>query len=394
MSTTTDTVQGTTPAAPRQIVPPEELYADELAFLAAYDSGPRPPGWRLTPRAVVTFVMGADEPLRLPEGADAGGDVPRRLAVRRKFVGERALVERCVVTLAGERGLLLVGEPGTAKSMLSELLAAAVSGTSALTVQGTAGTTEDQLKYGWNYALLLAQGPIPKALVPSPVLAAMTQGAVARVEEVTRCLPEVQDALISLLSERRIAVPELAGTDAAQAHAAPGFNVIATANLRDKGVSEMSAALKRRFNFETVGPIGDFDAELDLVRRQSKAAVERAGVAYQLDDMVLDVLVTAFRELRSGRSAEGWEVERPSTVMSTAEAVSVATALGVAAAYFPGDRDALALLPGHLTGVVRKDDPADAARLLGYWDGAVRRRAEEGSATWRTLWDLRSVLEG
>jgi MoxR-like ATPase len=394
MSTTTDTDQGTMPSAPRQIVPPEELYADELAFLGAYDSGPRPPGWRLTPRAVVTFVMGADEPLRLPDGADAGEGVPRRLAVRRKFVGERALVERCVVTLAGERGLLLVGEPGTAKSMLSELLAAAVSGTSALTVQGTAGTTEDQLKYGWNYALLLAQGPSPKALVPSPVLAAMTQGAVARVEEVTRCLPEVQDALISLLSERRIAVPELAGTDAAQAHAAPGFNVIATANLRDKGVSEMSAALKRRFNFETVGPIGDFDAELDLVRRQSKAAVERAGAAYQLDDMVLDVLVTAFRELRSGRSAEGWEVERPSTVMSTAEAVSVATALGVAAAYFPGDRDALALLPGHLTGVVRKDDPADAARLLGYWDGAVRRRAEEGSATWRTLWDLRSVLEG
>ncbi|MFH8734855.1 AAA family ATPase [Streptomyces sp. NPDC017964] len=394
MSTTTDTVQGTTSVAPRQIVPPEELYSDELAFLAAYDTGPRPPGWRLTPRAVVTFVMGSGEPLRLPEGADAGEGVPRRLAVRRKFVGERALVERCVVTLAGERGLLLVGEPGTAKSMLSELLAAAVSGTSALTVQGTAGTTEDQLKYGWNYALLLAQGPSPKALVPSPVLAAMTQGAVARVEEVTRCLPEVQDALISLLSERRIAVPELAGTDAAQAHAAPGFNVIATANLRDKGVSEMSAALKRRFNFETVGPIGDFDAELDLVRRQSKAAVERAGAAYQLDDMVLDVLVTAFRELRSGRSAEGWEVERPSTVMSTAEAVSVATALGVAAAYFPGDRDALALLPGHLTGVVRKDDPADAARLLGYWDGAVRRRAEEGSATWRTLWDLRSVLEG
>ncbi|MFD3561508.1 AAA family ATPase [Streptomyces sp. NPDC058686] len=394
MTTTTDTVQSTTSSAPRQIVPPEELYADELAFLAAYDTGPRPPGWRLTPRAVVTFVMGADEPLRLPEGADAGEGVPRRLTVRRKFVGERALVERCVVTLAGERGLLLVGEPGTAKSMLSELLAAAVSGTSALTVQGTAGTTEDQLKYGWNYALLLAQGPSPKALVPSPVLAAMTQGAVARVEEVTRCLPEVQDALISLLSERRIAVPELAGTDAAQAHAAPGFNVIATANLRDKGVSEMSAALKRRFNFETVGPIGDFDAELDLVRRQSKAAVERAGAAYQLDDMVLDVLVTAFRELRNGRSAEGWEVERPSTVMSTAEAVSVATALGVAAAYFPGDRDALALLPGHLTGVVRKDDPADAARLLGYWDGAVRRRAEEGSATWRTLWDLRSVLEG
>ncbi|MDX3183637.1 AAA family ATPase [Streptomyces sp. ME02-7008A-1] len=378
----------------RQVTPPEEQYATELAFLAAHDSGPRPPGWLLTPRAVVTFVMGsAGEALGLPKTARPGAGVPRRLVIEQKFVGERALVERCVVTLAGERGLLLVGEPGTAKSMLSELLSAAVCGTSGLTVQGTAGTTEDQLKYGWNYALLLAQGPTEQALVPSPVLTAMTRGAVARVEEVTRCLPEVQDALVSLLSERRIAVPELAGAEGAQVHAAPGFTLIATANLRDKGVSEMSAALKRRFNFETVGPIGDMDAETALVRRQFRAAVERAGAAYQVDEAVLEALVTAFRDLRDGRSAEGWEVERPSTVMSTAEAVSVAGSLGLATAYFPGDRDVLSLLPGHLLGVVRKDDPADAARLLGYWDGPVRRRAEQGSATWRALWELRAVLE-
>jgi MoxR-like ATPase len=378
----------------RQVVPPEDRHATELAFLAAHDPGPRPPGWLLTPRAVVTFVMGsAGEALGLPKGARPGAGVPRRLVIEQKFVGERALVERCVVTLAGERGLLLVGEPGTAKSLLSELLSAAVCGTSALTVQGTAGTTEDQLKYGWNYALLLAQGPTPQALVPSPVLTAMTRGAVARVEEVTRCLPEVQDALVSLLSERRIAVPELAGGEGSALHAAPGFTLIATANLRDRGVSEMSAALKRRFNFETVGPIGDLDAETALVRRQSRAAVERAGTAYQVDDTVLEALVTAFRDLREGRSAEGWEVERPSTVMSTAEAVSVAGSLGLAASYFPGDRDVLALLPGHLLGVVRKDDPADAARLLGYWDGPVRRRAEQGSATWRALWELRAVLE-
>ena len=381
-------------AASRQISPPEDRYATELAFLAAHDTGPRPPAWRLTPRAVVTFVLGSDgDTLRLPAGTDAPEGVPRHLVVEEKFVGDRALVERCVVTLAGERGLLLVGEPGTAKSMLSELLSAAVCGTSGLVVQGTAGTTEDQLKYGWNYALLLAQGPTRAALVPSPVLTAMTCGGVARVEEVTRCLPEVQDALVSLLSERRIAVPELSGGDDALLHAAPGFTLIATANLRDKGVSEMSAALKRRFNFETVGPIGDLGAEMALVRRQARAAVERAGTTQQVDDTVLEVLVTAFRDLRDGRSAEGWEVERPSTVMSTAEAVSVAASLGLAAAYFPGDRDVLGLLPGHLLGVVRKDDPADASRLLGYWDGAVRRRAEQGSATWRTLWDLRGVLE-
>lgn len=375
----------TRPAA-RQIELPEDRHAAELAFLAGYDDGPRPPGWRLTPRAVVTFVCGSGgEPLHRTSDGE-------RLAVTRKFVGDRALVERCVVTLAGERGLLLVGEPGTAKSMLSELLAAAVCGSSALTVQGTAGTTEDQLRYGWNYAMLLAQGPGPDALVPSPVLTAMTRGAVARIEEVTRCLPEVQDALVSILSERRMAVPELAEGDGGTVHAAPGFTVIATANLRDRGVSEMSAALKRRFNFETVGPITDLDAETELVRAQATAALARSGARFTVDQAVLEALVTAFRDLRTGQSAEGWEIERPSTVMSTAEAVHVATSMGLGAAYLPDGRDPLRTLPGHLLGTVRKDDPADHARLLGYWDGPVRRRAEQGAPLWRTLWELRDAL--
>ena len=370
-------------AAARQIDPPEHRHAGELAFLAAADGGPRPPGWRLTPRAVVTFVAGSG-------GVPVDGPDGRRV-IEPKFVGERALVERCVVTLAGERGLLLVGEPGTAKSMLSELLAAAICGTSGLAVQGTAGTTEDQLRYGWNYALLLAKGPSAESLVPSPVLAAMTAGAVARIEEITRCLPEVQDALVSIMSERRVSVPELAGQDGAVCYAAPGFCLIATANLRDRGVSEMSAALKRRFNFEVVPPIADFDAEVALVTRQARAAVERGSARFAVDDAVLETLVTAFRDLRTGVSAEGWEVERPSSVMSTAEAVAVAASIGLSAAYLPGP-DPLSLLPGHLLGVVRKDDPSDAARLLAYWDGALRRRAEAGSRMWRQLWEHRDVL--
>lgn len=386
------------PARTRQVDPAEHAHAQELAFLAAHDQGPRPPGWRLTPRAVVTFVMGSDgRSLARPDGAVADPDgrpVPRTLVVTPKFVGDRSLVERCVVTLAGERGLLLVGEPGTAKSMLSELLAAAVCGDSELVVQGTAGTTEDQLRYGWNYALLLAKGPVPEALVPSPVLGALRAGAVARVEEITRCLPEVQDALVSILSDRRIAVPELAGTDARTVHAAPGFTVIATANLRDRGVSEMSAALKRRFNVETVPPIADPAAETALVRRQAVGVLEASGTRLDVDDAVIDVLVTAFRDLREGRTAEGWEVERPTSVMSTAEAVSVAAALGLSAAYFPGDRDPLRLLPGYLLGVVQKDEPADLAVLRGYWDGAVRRRAETGGTVWRRLWENRDVLPG
>jgi MoxR-like ATPase len=366
----------------RQVDPAEDRFADELAALAEADDGPRPPGWRLTPRAVVTFVMG---------GQVGAGRKKRTIAP--KFVGERALVERCVVTLAGERALLLVGEPGTAKSMLSELLAAAICGTSELTVQGTAGTTEDQLRYGWNYAMLLAQGPTRAALVASPILTAMTQGRVARVEEVTRCLPEVQDALVSLLSDRRISIPELAGLEGATVHAAPGFTLIATANLRDRGVSEMSAALKRRFNFEVVHPIADLKAEIALVAGQARAAVERVGVPYTVDEAVLAALVTAFRDLRSGTSVEGWAVERPSTVMSTAEAVAVATSLGLSSAYFGDSREPLAELPGHLLGVVRKDAAEDQGRLLAYWDGPVRRRAEEGARTWRVLWEHRGALE-
>ncbi|MBS2534358.1 AAA family ATPase [Catenulispora sp. NF23] len=394
-----DTENGTDAerGAARQIEPAESVHAAELRFLAAYDTGPRPPGWRLTPRAVVLFVCGSQGVvLELPDGAAAGSDPVRKMEVSGKFVGDRDLIERCVITLAGERALMLVGEPGTAKSMLSELLAAGVSGDSTRVVQGTAGTTEDHLRYGWNYALLLAKGPTGEALVPSPVMAAMRGGGVARIEEVTRCLPEVQDALVSILSDRRIAVPELSGSSDGAVYAAPGFTVIATANLRDRGVSEMSAALKRRFNFETIGPIADPDAEIGLVRRQAHGALAKVTgqTAFGVDDAVLGVLVTAFRDLRSGRSAEGWEIERPSTVMSTAEAVAVATSLALAAAYFPGDRDVLSLVPGHLLGVVRKDDPADADRLLGYWDSAVRRRAQDGARTWQRMWELRDVLKG
>ncbi|MEE2041626.1 AAA family ATPase [Nocardiopsis sp. CT-R113] len=370
-----------------QIEPAELRYAEELAFLAAHDTGPRPPGWRLTPRAVVTFIVGSDGArLRLPEPAEG---VPASLEIPAKFVGERGLVERCVVTLAGERGLLLVGEPGTAKSLLSELLAAAVSGTGALTVQGTAGTTEEHLRYGWNYALLLAKGPTVDALAPSPVLTALRTGRVARVEEVTRCLPEVQDSLVSLLSDRRMAVPEL--TDDGQFLARPGFNVIATANLRDRGVSEMSAALKRRFNFEVVPPIADLDAEVDLVRRQAGTALARHGHALPVDDAVIEALVTAFRDLRSGASVEGWPVERPTTVMSTAEAVGVTTSLGLQTAYL-GVADPLALVPGYLLGAVRKDDADDQGRLLAYWDSTIRHRAENGARLWKRLYELRHVV--
>lgn len=380
------------PARAVQQPPAEERYAEQLAFLRAVDASPRPPGWLLSPERVVDFLSGTrGEAIRAPAAADLPPGMPKSMVIEPKFVGARALVERCVVTLAGERGLLLVGQPGTAKSMLGELLAAAISGTSALTIQGTAGASEDHMRYGWNYAMLLDRGPRPEALVPSPVLTAMRAGKLVRIEEITRCLPEVQDALISVLSERRMMIPELDGKDGS-VFAAPGFNVIATANLRDRGVSEMSAALKRRLNFETVPPIADAKQEIELVRHRAQAVLKESGTVVEVDAKLLDLLVKTFRDLREGRTEEGWNVERPAAVMSTAEAVTVAAAITRQGAFFPAQKDPVSLLPGYLLGVVLKDNQEDRERLLAYWDGPIRRRGE-GDALWKRMYELRSVLE-
>lgn len=254
--------------------PAEVRFAAELSALAAEDSGPRPPGWKLSARAVRTFIIGAadDRPAKKKKGDKPGkNEAP---AITRKFFGDDALVDRAIVTLMSNRGLLLVGEPGTAKSMLSELLTAAISGSSALTIQGTAGTTEDQIKYSWNYALLLAEGPTLNALVPAPLYHGLRNGQIVRFEEITRCPPEIQDTLISVLSDKVLHIPELKD-EAGILMARPGFNVIATANTRDRGVHEMSAALKRRFNFETVAPIADKAQELEIVLADARASCRR-----------------------------------------------------------------------------------------------------------------------
>ncbi|RCS54069.1 AAA family ATPase [Bremerella cremea] len=375
-----------------QLASAEVRYAEQLAFLRAIDQAPRPPGWMLSPAAVVDFICGTrGEALRVPAALKLPAGLPKSLVIPAKFVGSRALVERCVVTLAGERGLMLVGQPGTAKSMLGELLAVAISGSSGLTVQGTAGASEDHLRYGWNYSMLLDQGPRPEALVPSPVLTAMREGKLVRIEELTRCLPEVQDGLISLLSERRLMIPELEG-EICSVFARPGFNIVATANLRDRGVSEMSAALKRRFNFETVHPIADPQQEIELVRSRAIAVLADTGLTTQLDARLLELLVTTFRDLRDGNTAEGWSVERPASVMSTAEAVTIAAAIARQGVFFPAQRDPISLLPGHLLGVVLKDNVEDRERLLAYWDGPIRRRSEN-DAHWKRMYELRDVLE-
>lgn len=351
----------------------ERRYAAELAALASADRHPRPAGWRLSPRAVRSFLLG-----------DA------KLGVSRKFYGDDPLVDRAIVSLMSHQGLMLVGEPGTAKSLLSELLAAAISGTSALVVQGSAGTSEDHIRYGWNYALLLAEGPSERALVPSPVLNAMRSGRIVRFEEITRCPPEVQDALISILSEKALALPEL-GQDAVT-DATPGFNVIATANLRDRGVHEMSSALKRRFNFETVHPIADAAFERDLVLKQLSERLGSAGVAVKGEVDVADLLVRTFQDLRTGRTAEGVSLNRPDAVMSTAEAVNVLHAAALEAVYLDDGKMTGAHIARQLQGVVLKDSPEDGKRLRAYVDHIARERAGR-SGVWKDFYQAARALK-
>ena len=351
----------------------EVLYGEELARLAQSEGdAPKPGGWRLTPQSVLKFVLGDGE-----------------LGIAPKFVGSRAFLERCVVALATNRGLMLIGEPGTAKSYLSELLAAAISGDSTLIIQGSAGTTEDNIKYGWNYALLLAEGPSERSLVPAPLYRGMKEGQIVRFEEITRCPLEIQDTLLSILSDRVMAIPER--EDAGRTlYARVGFNVIATANTRDRGVNEMSAALKRRFNFETVQPIADLNREMDLVERETGKLLDRAGLPTRLNPEMTELLVTTFHELRTGKTADGKALEPLTSAMSTAEAVSVGYAAGLHAYYYATGEVSPDHLVQSLLGSALKDAPEDLKKLRHYFNHVVQARK---NSAWQKFYAARTHLD-
>ena len=346
--------------------PAEVEYAAELAALAAADRDARPDGWRLSPRAVRTYIL----------GGRAGG-----AEIRPKYLGSERVVEIAIATLATDRALLLVGEPGTAKSWLSEHLAAAISGDSLMLVQGTAGTTEEQIRYTWNYALLLAEGPSPRALVPSPLHRAMALGKLVRFEEITRCPSEVQDALITLLSEKVMAVPELGIHLAAKR----GFNLIGTANTRDRGVNDMSAALKRRFNLVVLPVPQDVETEVQIVTKR----VAEIGSGLKLPapppaEEAVRKVVQIFQELRRGQTLDGKQkVKPPSGVLSAAEAISLlGNSMALAGHFGDGkvsDRD----IAAGLHGVIVKEDTRDAPIWVEYLENIMKKRGAE----WRELYN-------
>ena len=340
-------------------LPAEELYKAELEALIKNEKDPVPTGWKMSPRSVLTYIM----------GGKSGNTV-----ITPKYMGDRRIVEICIATLVTDRALLLIGEPGTAKSWLSEHLTAAINGDSSRVIQGTAGTTEEQIRYSWNYALLLAKGPSHEALVKSPVYSAMEAGAIARIEEISRCASEVQDALISILSEKRISVPELSE----EVPVKKGFSVIATANTRDKGVNEMSSALKRRFNIVVLPAPADMETEINIVNTRVEQLSDSFGLTAKLPDRTsVERVVTIFRELRNGQTLDGQvKLKQTSGVLSSAEAISLLiNSMALAGCFGNGvisDSD----LASALQGAVVKDDTKDKAVWAEYLENVMKQRRE------------------
>ena len=256
-----------------------------------------------------------------------------------------------------------------------------------MTIQGSAGTTEDQIRYSWNYALLLADGPSERSLVPAPLYQGMKFGKIVRFEEITRAPLEVQDTLLSVLSDRVMSIAELGENNAL--YASVGFNVIATANTRDRGVNEMSAALKRRFNFETLHPISDIKTEMALVKRETEKMFAEDGLKLELPEDVIEVLTTLFHELRLARSLEGQSLEPLTTVMSVAEAISTGYMAGLYSFYYDGGKPQAAHVIQGMLGSVIKDSPDDRKKLLHYFNNCVSKREKQ---PWRELYEARSSL--
>ena len=336
----------------------EDEFAEELEELSRADRRPCPPNWQLSPWAVAKYILGD----KLENGFE----------VTTKYIGNPRTIEIAIATLATDRALLLLGVPGTAKTWVSEHLAAAISGDSTLVVQGTAGTSEEAIRYGWNYARLLAEGPSINALVPGPVKLAMQAGKIARVEELTRIPSDVQDTLISILSEKSLPIPELNS----EVQAVKGFNLIATANNRDRGVNELSSALKRRFNTVVLPLPETLEEEVEIVGRR----VEQIGRALELpaEPPALEEIrrvVTVFRELRSGVTLDGkTKLKSPSSTLSTAEAISVINNGLSLAAHFGDGRLRAPDLASSVVGAIVKDPVQDRVVWQEYLETVVKER--------------------